>query len=133
MLPSTNAIIKILSFGFKLFWSTFSKINEILDFEHYEKEQDEIQNFGIGVCREGHADSNKKTVLSSFKTLAGDRFEDMVKNLKMSKILFSKLKSKKSKSKKCGIAVYISLPNFKTPRSIIKNLEIFTEGPYKLV
>ena len=42
----------------KTFDQSFLKEMKFLIFEYYDKKY-EIKLFGIGVCREGHADSNK--------------------------------------------------------------------------
>ena len=58
----------------------------------------------------------------NLKTFGIDRFEDFLK------IFFFKLKVEKNHK---NIAVYVSLPNFKTFESTTKNIEIFAEGPFK--
>ena len=46
--------------------------------------------------------------------------------------IFPQSKWKKNHMKKsCGSSLYISMPNFRTLRSVINNFEIFEEGPRK--
>ena len=47
-------------------------------FERYEK-TDEIENFGAGLCRGWHCVSYRKSEVSSFQTVARDRFEEFLK------------------------------------------------------
>ena len=56
--------------------------------------RDEVKNFGTGVWRGGHADSNakKNTKFYSFRPLIGYRFEDFLKFFKNLFFFFLEIK-----------------------------------------
>ena len=62
------------------------------------------KNFGTCICWGSYADLDvKKTELSSFKTLLGDRFGDFLQNVQKLRVYFFKAKFRKiHKNRKVG-------------------------------